>query len=319
MIQCSFITISFSTNCYTYILQYHMHMPIQQTRTHDDTLHQCMSTPEPTTWSIPCHDVVACMSQWPWELWQLEHNLLKGPPMLERSKGRGQTNLDHLSLRPMTNNPWPEKPSLLQNDRQQNHKTQTCVWKDLHSEGVWRPAVKAWWKLHSWPPLPPPPPLDIQDNHQDGLLEHPQTVWSRDGSTDGSRDEQLHGIPARSVWDQMDTVRSSETVIKKNNSVLRPWERGWPHTERVALMLTNEAQRALISWEVLSSRIITIKFRTKMKNIHIMQCYAPTNDAEEERKEDFLQQAPECAGQVKMQRERYENTDGELQCKDRHQ
>ena len=67
----------------------------------------------PTTRSIPCCGVVVCVSQWPWELCQPEHKLLVGPPTLERSKGRGQTNLDHLSARlrgwDRANNSWPEQ------------------------------------------------------------------------------------------------------------------------------------------------------------------------------------------------------------------
>ena len=42
-------------------------------------------------------------------------------------------------------------------------------------------------------------------------------------------------------------------------------EDGAPHTEGVALMLAPEAQRALIGWEPLNSRIITAKFITKKK------------------------------------------------------
>ena len=48
-------------------------------------------------------------------------------------------------------------------------------------------------------------------------------------------------------------VRTSESINRSNNSVLRPWGRAsslltlYTHTERVALMLTNESQRALIS------------------------------------------------------------------------
>ena len=51
-----------------------------------------------------------------------------------------------------------------------------------------------------------------------------------------------------------------------------------PHAEGIVSMFTNEAQRAPTSWEAVSSRIITAKFRTKMKNINIevVECHAPT-------------------------------------------
>ena len=64
---------------------------------------------------------------------------------------------------------------------------------------------------------------------------------------------------------------------------------GVPHTEGVGVMLAPEAQRALIGWEPVSSRIITAKFTSKRKNInlHIIQCYAPTNDADDEKKDEF--------------------------------
>nr|KAG5686923.1 hypothetical protein BaRGS_020732 [Batillaria attramentaria] len=57
-------------------------------------------------------------------------------------------------------------------------------------------------------------------------------------------------------------------------------------------MLAPEAQRALIGWEPVNSRIITAKFITKKKDIklNIIQCYAPTMMRKRRKKDDFYQQ-----------------------------
>ena len=68
-------------------------------------------------------------------------------------------------------------------------------------------------------------------------------------------------------------------------------EHGAPHSEGVALVLAPEAHGALVGWEPVSSLIITAKFTTKKKDsrLNITQSHAPTNDAEEEKKNDFYQ------------------------------
>jgi exonuclease III len=62
-----------------------------------------------------------------------------------------------------------------------------------------------------------------------------------------------------------------------------------PQTEGVAFMMTKEASKALISWEPINLRIITASFQTKQSKIkaNLIQCYAPTYDAEESDKENF--------------------------------
>jgi hypothetical protein len=62
-----------------------------------------------------------------------------------------------------------------------------------------------------------------------------------------------------------------------------------PHREGVALILSKAAQKTLRGWEAHGPRIIMASFssRNKRTNINIVQIYAPTNDAEEEEKEEF--------------------------------
>ncbi|CAH8292472.1 unnamed protein product [Heterobilharzia americana] len=62
------------------------------------------------------------------------------------------------------------------------------------------------------------------------------------------------------------------------------------HTEGVAIMMSSRASKALMQWEPISSRIMTARFNSKGRKVTIIQCYAPTNNAEQEKKEEFYRQ-----------------------------
>ncbi|CAI2729894.1 unnamed protein product [Schistosoma spindalis] len=64
-----------------------------------------------------------------------------------------------------------------------------------------------------------------------------------------------------------------------------------PHTQGIALMLSNVAQNALVGWESHGSRTIKASFKTTKEGIltNIMQCYAPTNDSNHDIKDRFYE------------------------------
>lgn len=77
-------------------------------------------------------------------------------------------------------------------------------------------------------------------------------------------------------------VSSGETIIYSGHK-----DADHAHTQGVAIMLAPEATRALMAWEPVSPRLLTARFNSKGRKITIIQCYAPTNTAQEEEKEDF--------------------------------
>ena len=72
----------------------------------------------------------------------------------------------------------------------------------------------------------------------------------------------------------------------------RHTEDGAPHTEGVAFMLSSLAQQALVGWEPVKPHIFCAQLLTRKKEIklNVIQCYAPTNDADEDKKDTFYQQ-----------------------------
>ena len=57
--------------------------------------------------------------------------------------------------------------------------------------------------------------------------------------------------------------------------------------------MNKEAQKSLMEWSPISERIIVARFKTRIRNLTIIQCYAPVEITEKDEKEEFYQQLSE--------------------------
>ena len=58
----------------------------------------------------------------------------------------------------------------------------------------------------------------------------------------------------------------------------------------VGLLMTLQARKSLMSWNPISDRLITARFRSKIRNITIIQCYSPTDTTDLALKDAFYSQ-----------------------------
>ena len=61
------------------------------------------------------------------------------------------------------------------------------------------------------------------------------------------------------------------------------------HYDGVAIILKKGVDKCLLEWKPINSRLLKIRLKGKQVNTTLIQCYSPTNEAEEEEKDNFYE------------------------------
>ena len=65
------------------------------------------------------------------------------------------------------------------------------------------------------------------------------------------------------------------------------------HRGGVAVIVTRKVEKTLLEWKPVNDRLMKVRFNSKFAKLIIIACYAPTEEAEEEEKDEFYQQLEE--------------------------
>lgn len=77
------------------------------------------------------------------------------------------------------------------------------------------------------------------------------------------------------------------------------------HMHGVGILLSSKTKKSLIGFKAISERLISARFRTKYRNITVLQCYAPTEVDEDDVKNAFYEQLDAEIAMTK--KKRYKN------------
>ncbi|XP_071145171.1 craniofacial development protein 2-like [Mytilus edulis] len=81
----------------------------------------------------------------------------------------------------------------------------------------------------------------------------------------------------------------SGKTVSINHTIIFSGRADDQHKEGVGLIMNKESAKSLIEWEPINERLIKARFNSTYAKTTIIQCYSPTNDAEDEVKDAYYE------------------------------
>ena len=135
----------------------------------------------------------------------------------------------------------------------------------------WKPKGNRWQEDGS---------LERQMQDQNWILECKNCIRDRKAGSSHSWDETLQ--PHVFVISESRWTGSGRHKINTGETVLYSGREDDQHHEGEAIILKKGLEKCLMGWKPINSRLLKVRLKGRHINTTIIQCYAPTNDCEED-------------------------------------
>ena len=88
-------------------------------------------------------------------------------------------------------------------------------------------------------------------------------------------------------------IDSGKRTLSSGHTILYSGRSDNQHRGGVAIIVTRKVEKTLLEWKPINDRLLKARFNSKFAKLTVIACYAPTEDAEEEIKDEFYDQLEE--------------------------
>ena len=83
---------------------------------------------------------------------------------------------------------------------------------------------------------------------------------------------------------------SGRRILASGHTIFHSGRTDNIHRGGVAVIVMRKVEKTLLEWKPVNDRLMKVRFNSKFAKLTIIACYAPTEEAEEEEKDEFYEQ-----------------------------